>query len=168
MDAHRWDDAGTPARTPHAKILVALAPRRAVGLAQHELAARSAGRQSGEECDPFLGEHNVARLAALAGTHLQRPGVGVEVVDLQASELAVTGPGRQRGLEELAEVQRRDIHQALRFRHGEVTNTGGIDPFERLHLPPGRVRSDLAIAIGQIERSKEYRADTIGAYPPTP
>src|SRR5215472_6113866 len=134
MDSHRWDDASTPARIPHAKILVALAPCRAIGLAQHELTARSAGRQSGEEGDPFLGEHDVARLAALAGAHLQRPGVGVEVVDLQAPDL-----------EELAKVRRCGIHQALRFRHGEVTNTGGVDPFERLYLPPGRVRSDLAV-----------------------
>src|SRR5262245_11970657 len=65
MNADRRDNARALASVTHAQILVALPPRRAVILAEQQLASGTTGRQTREERDPFLSQDNVARFAGL-------------------------------------------------------------------------------------------------------
>ena len=63
----------------------------------------------------LLGQHDMARLAALAGADPQRASVGVEVIAPHRRELAIAAAGKRRGRDQCSEISPAGIDQPARL-----------------------------------------------------
>jgi hypothetical protein len=81
----------------------------------------------------------VAHSTALRLADRQCFDIAVIVSDLEATEFAVTTPGEECGVDEIAEATVSAVEQARDLVGREITDDRCIDRSERLHAAPGVV-----------------------------
>jgi hypothetical protein len=95
---------------------------------------------------------NMARLAALAGVHPYRPGIGVEVLAGHCHQFAITAPGQQRGRHQSTEVRRAGVRQPARCVIREIAQRGRIRFAEGAHCAPCVMVRAPAFAVRMVKR----------------
>lgn len=142
-------DARGAARLRHGPGLVAGAPRPSL-MGEHQGVARSASRQRLKEPPPFLGENNVAGLAAFTLADKDRSRIRIEVANAKASEFSVAAPREMRRFDKGSEISLRGVDQPPDFVLGEIAQAGRVDFAKWLDRAPGNIRGNLAIAEGLV------------------
>lgn len=86
---------GGLARVRQGPVLMAGAPFGSAIVCEDQRTAVAAGRRGFEERSRFVRQHNVARLAALAGPHRQHARAGVKVGAPHCGKFPVSATGQQ-------------------------------------------------------------------------
>ncbi len=94
VEADGGRDAGRFAGSLHGALLLALPPCTSIGAREDEGFACFSHAKLGEKSPPLIGQHDVARFAGLAPSHMQGAGFRIEVSNSEADQLS---PSRDRG-----------------------------------------------------------------------
>ena len=136
MKVDRRIDFGPPACLGYRTYLVTFAPRRAVGLEQHRLVARTLRANIFEEGCAVNSQNDMARLPGLAEPYGDGAGIPVKVIHAQPNEFAIASARLQCGANEISKSRVTSIQKTLALTDGEIAYPSSINSFERRNLTP--------------------------------
>ena len=94
-------EPGRLARPCQRALLVGTAPRLAIRPLQKNFTWFPAANKRGEKGLPFIGQIDVTRLAALAGTNANCASIWIQVLNRERRQLAISATGDKRSFYEI-------------------------------------------------------------------
>src|SRR5260370_19816979 len=152
VEGNRGLELRATAGIRHAADLFGPPPWQSIDAEKQPLRIPAACAELPEERGAVLAQVDVARLAALALSHLDGTGVLLYVADPKRCQLAVATARQERAVHEAAKVRLAGVQEANRLVCLKVDNLRRVNALEWLHPAPCCVGRDAAIGIGHVER----------------
>ena len=161
MEPDGGGDAGGLTGGFHGPDLVALTPRSAIRLCEHQRVSSFACGLDREKLHRLFRERHVSRLAGFARPDVQHGSGGIEVSSAKPAQFAIPSTAKQSRLYHWTKCLAGGVHQTLGLGIGKITDARGVGVLEGRHAAPCVIAGYFAIRIGKIQGGLQHGQDTV-------